>query len=165
MIFVTTGTQLPFDRLIKAMDEIAPSLNGEEIIAQNIDGNYNPVNFVCYTYIDKSEFEEHCRKARLIVSHAGIGSILTALDFGKPIIIMPRYAYLGEHRNDHQIATAMHFHDLGIVKAAYDNRQLKELILDSITYSTKSTFMPKVSIGLISSLQDYIDGIQHVLNL
>lgn len=157
MIFVTTGTQLPFDRLIKAMDEIAPHLKKDKIIAQNINGKYKPTNFTCRSYIDKPEFEEYCRSARLIVSHAGIGSILTALDYGKPIIIMPRYAYLGEHRNDHQIATAMRFHDLGIAKAAYDKRQLHDLIINSSICPENSYFKPSVSRKLISSLQKYID--------
>lgn len=44
--------------------------------------------------------------ASVIVSHAGMGSILTALRYRRPIIIMPRKADLGEHRNDHQLATA-----------------------------------------------------------
>ena len=44
--------------------------------------------------------------AEMIVSHAGMGTILTALRYRKPILILPRKAGFGEHRNDHQLATA-----------------------------------------------------------
>ena len=51
--------------------------------------------------------------ADAIIAHAGMGTILTALEMGKPLLVMPRRAELGEHRNDHQLATAMRFADLG----------------------------------------------------
>ena len=41
MIFVITGTQLPFDRLIRMLDELAPQLN-EEIVAQVNGSGYLP---------------------------------------------------------------------------------------------------------------------------
>lgn len=41
MIFATIGTQAPFDRFIKILDEIAPMSN-ELIIAQTYKGRYQP---------------------------------------------------------------------------------------------------------------------------
>lgn len=41
MIFVTVGTQLPFDRLIEMVDEAAPELD-QEIFAQTGSGKYIP---------------------------------------------------------------------------------------------------------------------------
>ena len=38
-----------------------------------------------------------------------MGSIITAIDNNKPIVIMPRLHKYGEHRNDHQLATAHKF--------------------------------------------------------
>ena len=51
-------------------------------------------------------FEAAFREARLIVGHAGIGTVLSAQRFRKPLILLPRRTALGEHRNDHQMATA-----------------------------------------------------------
>ena len=57
-----------------------------------------------------------------------MGTIISALRQKKPIIIVPRLASLKEHRNDHQMATAMRMHELGYVYVAYDKTQLEELI-------------------------------------
>ncbi len=104
MIFVTVGTQLPFDRLIISIDRLAPML-GEPVIAQTGAGLYKPLNIEFRPVVHAIEFETIFCQARLIVSHAGIGSVLTAKRHGKPIVLFPRLAAFGEHRNDHQSAT------------------------------------------------------------
>jgi len=50
--------------------------------------------------------------------------ILGALEMGRPLLVMPRRAALGEHRNDHQLATARRFAELGSVSAAFDEAEL-----------------------------------------
>ena len=47
-----------------------------------------------------SEFEAVLREASVIVAHAGIGTVLKAYKYRKPIILVPRQAAFGEHRND-----------------------------------------------------------------
>lgn len=109
MIFVTVGTQIPFDRLMQMVDEIAPELQGEEIIAQSCNGTYSPQHFSTVRFIAPAEFEDIFSRARVVIAHAGMGSIVSAMRRGKPLVIVPRQASLGEHRNDHQLATAEHF--------------------------------------------------------
>lgn len=104
MILVTVGMQLGFDRLIAAMDRLAPSL-GQPVIAQVGKGGYSPANMDTRISIAPAEFEALVAQASLIVSHAGIGTVLTAARMGKPVVLVPRRASLGEHRNDHQLAT------------------------------------------------------------
>ena len=106
MIFVTVGTQLSFDRLVEAVDLWAGSNLSEKIFAQVGPAKYKPVNFDSKEFINPDEADSLFQKSDLIISHAGMGSILTALKYRKPILIMPRKAGLGEHRNDHQLATA-----------------------------------------------------------
>lgn len=104
MILVTVGTQLPFDRLIKAMDALAPELH-ERVVAQVGPSNYAPQNIDAFPNIEPSKFASLFQEARVIVAHAGIGTIMNARKFQIPIIILPRLASKGEHRNDHQLAT------------------------------------------------------------
>ena len=104
MILVTVGTQLPFDRLIRHIDDIAPKL-GQPVMAQTGSGGYRPVNCEFRESFAPVEFDTVFRQARVIVSHAGIGTVLTAQRLGKPIIVFPRRAAFGEHRNDHQLAS------------------------------------------------------------
>ncbi len=127
MIFVTVGTQLPFNRLLKAMNEWATQTN-EPVIAQTNDTENHWAHLECYESLKEADFTHFINEARIIVAHAGIGSIMSALKAKKPIIVMPRLAYLGEHRNEHQLSTTMALHKEGYIHAAYDEKMLKELL-------------------------------------
>lgn len=126
MIFATIGTQAPFDRFVKMLDELCEGLD-EEVIVQTIKSEYTPKNVKCVDFLPPDVFAEYFGRARMVIAHAGMGTILSALKQDKPIIIVPRLASLKEHRNDHQIATAMRMDELGYV--AYDKKQLKVLIM------------------------------------
>ncbi len=105
MIFVTIGTQLAFPRLMAEMDRLAPDL-GEEVIAQVGPDQEERAHLEARAHFSPAEFEATFRAARVVVSHAGIGSVLSAKRFQKPLILVPRRFALGEHRSDHQVATA-----------------------------------------------------------
>jgi len=110
LIFLTTGTQLPFDRLVRAVDEWAdtaqPSCGIYGQVLPSARAPYVPRNFKTNARLSPSEYADIFSRASLIISHAGMGTILTALTQGQKICIMPRQARYGEHRNDHQLATA-----------------------------------------------------------
>jgi UDP-N-acetylglucosamine transferase subunit ALG13 len=109
MIFLTMGTQEPFDRLVRAMDDWYSRTERTHVlfgqIADQRDGGYVPRNFEWVSRLSPVDYAARFAQADLIVSHAGMGSILTALHHSKPIVVMPRRAELREHRNDHQLAT------------------------------------------------------------
>lgn len=127
MIFLTVGTQLPFDRLVRAADAWAGARGRADIFAQIAapgPGGYVPKNFMHTAHVTPQEFEARCRAAPLIIAHAGMGSLITAMTFGKPIVVMPRRGHLGEHRNDHQFATAAKLGDRPGVRVAEDEAAL-----------------------------------------
>ena len=105
MILVTTGTQLPFDRLIMAIDELAPSLN-EPVFAQIGVSGYRPRNIEWTAKLHPAQFDERMRAASLVVSHAGIGTILRAKRYGKPIILFPRQVIHGDFNPHNLLADA-----------------------------------------------------------
>lgn len=131
MIFVTVGTQLPFDRMVAAVDAWAAQ-TGAKIFAQvgPTTREFKSINH--QRFLEPAEFDRYFNEATLVVAHAGMGSILTALSFGKPIIIIPRRASLGEHRNDHQIATAKRFQSHSGVVVAWHEADLP-VALDNLT--------------------------------
>ena len=106
MIFATVGTQLPFHRLLLALDTWAALNRHVPVIAQTGRSSATYAHLQTCTHMDQRRFAETCAAARVLVAHAGMGTILTALDLGKPLILMPRKASLGEHRNEHQSDTA-----------------------------------------------------------
>jgi len=126
MIFVTVGTQGQFDRLIRAVDGWAGTHGRTDIFAQTGASTYRPDHIRAKPFIDPGEFRKRVESASLVIAHAGMGSIITALELGKHIIVMPRRANLGEHRNDHQIATAKRFAEQGRIIVAFDEQELVE---------------------------------------
>ncbi len=129
MIFLTVGTQLPFDRFVQLVDSLATETD-EKIVAQVGQAEYCPENLEWKRFYKPDEMDEIFRKARVVVSHAGMGSIINCMRNKKPIIIFPRLSSLGEHRNDHQLDTVMSFADIKGVYPAYDENELKRLLLD-----------------------------------
>ncbi len=131
MIFVTVGMQLGFDRLIRAMDALTPRLE-LPVIAQMGKGSYRPQHMNVRPDFTAAEFEQLIRQAQLIVSHAGIGTILTAARLAKPIVLLPRRADLREHRNDHQRATAQQLAGRPGILLARDENELASRIAEGL---------------------------------
>ncbi len=127
MIFCTVGTQAPFDRFVRVVDEAAGRID-EEVVAQVRGGSYVPRNLRAVGFLPPDEFDALFASARLIVAHAGMGTILSAMRLGKPIVVFPRVAALGEHRNEHQLATARKMKELGYVYVAETAEELLELL-------------------------------------
>ena len=128
MIFVTVGGQLPFDRLVRAVDEWAKECGRDDVFAQIGASDSPPHHIRWERFLSPPDFKAKAREAEVIVAHAGMGSILTAIQLGKPIVIMPRRAHLGEHRNDHQLATVSHLSGDVDIAAAANERELVELL-------------------------------------
>jgi len=79
-----------------------------------------------------------------VIAHCGMGSILSALSLGKPILVMPRSAEQGEHRNDHQFATAQRFSDQPGVTVAWDEAELRAC-LDQMGTGAAGSSLPPIA--------------------
>ncbi len=127
MIFVTVGTQLPFDRLIKYVDQFAAAAD-LKVLGQIGKGKYEPENIRWKRFYEPDEMDEAFKISKVIVSHAGMGTIINCLRIRKPIIIFPRLSALGEHRNDHQLDTLKSFENVAGIYSAKDENQLCSLL-------------------------------------
>ena len=154
MIFVTVGTQLPFPRLIDAMDRIAAGLD-ETVIAQTGPGDGAWAHLDHRAGMPPAEFAETFAAARIVVAHAGIGTILSARGARKPLVIMPRRAALGEHRNDHQMATARQVASMKGVHVAEDEAAIAALIAAEGLEAAEETPGPGRA-RLITRIRDFI---------
>lgn len=130
MIFATVGTQLPFPRLMGALDALQPELD-EPIIAQVGRSKGHWPRLDIRPKLPPAEFDATFRAARVVVAHAGIGTILSARKMGKPLVLLPRRHALGEHRNDHQLATAHQVADLPGIHVAWEVSDLAGLLTDA----------------------------------
>lgn len=156
MIFATVGTQLPFPRLIEALNTLAPELD-DDIIAQvgASEGTW-PALDVRRT-LTPAEFETAFTTARVVVAHAGIGTILSAKRWAKPLIILPRRHALDEHRNDHQLATARQVEKLPGIHVAWEEDDLKPLLTAPALAAASNTPSPSHD-ALVDRLRGFIAG-------
>lgn len=155
MIFATVGTQLPFDRLIQALDLWKDEHPGEEVHAQIGPSTTAPRNLQYRQFMLPSEVEQFTRECRLVVAHAGMGSVLTALRFRKPIVLVPRKAALLEHRNDHQMATARWLENTPGVRVAWEVDALPALLEAPLGEAAVAPISPYAQECLINRLRDY----------
>jgi UDP-N-acetylglucosamine transferase subunit ALG13 len=158
VIFVTVGTQMHFDRLIEAVDKWVGTANTEEVFAQTGPSSYVAKHIRTKPFITPEEFREYAQQARIIIGHAGMGSILTALEFGKRIVVMPRRRDLGEHRNDHQIATAKYFVGQGRILVALDRQELFERLAQLNGADAIDPISPMASPILIATIRQFIES-------
>jgi UDP-N-acetylglucosamine transferase subunit ALG13 len=158
MIFVTVGAQLPFDRFIRAVDALAPLLEGREIIAQVFGTGYRPRHIKTLPYIEPFAYKDYLRAAELIISHAGTGTILSASELQKPLIVFPRSGKLKETRNDHQMATCRTLEKACGLQVAYDEAQLRVKISEFLSgrLPVMDRITPYASAELLGSIRSYI---------
>lgn len=139
MIFLTVGTQFPFERLVKGVDQAFDGgLINEEIFAQIGKSSYKPRNFESVVSLEKKSFDKCLKEASSVISHAGMGTITMSLDNKKPLLVMPRSKKYGEVVNNHQVAIAKKFSELGHILVAYDVKDLPDGI------RKLKNFVPKV---------------------
>lgn len=128
MIFVTVGLHKQgFDRLVKWADEIAGRTN-ENVFVQLGHTKYLPKYAKFFQFKAYQEIKELFRTANIVVTHGGVGSIMTALIYGKPVVAVPRLRRYGEAANDHQIDILNIFSKLGLVIEASSIGELEEAI-------------------------------------
>ncbi len=118
MIFLCVGTQYPFDRLVRVLDDWASGNDSQDVFGQIGRAQYVPRSFPSVDWLDPQAMEDYVSAADVVVSHAGVGIILLCVEQGTPILAVPRLARLGEHVNDHQVGTARELQRAGIIESA-----------------------------------------------
>lgn len=157
MIFVTVGTQGQFDRLIRTVDEWAGARGRTDGFAQTGPSEYHPKHIRTERFIDPTEFRKCVEAASIVISHAGMGSIITALELGKRILVMPRQASLGEHRNDHQLATAKRFAEQGRIMVAFNEQELVDRLDQLKVFEETERLSAQASPNLISTIRTFVE--------
>jgi len=139
LIFVILGTQdKPFARLIKEIEELKKDgIIKEKVIVQSgcTKCRSNIVEIV--DYVSMKEFEDYIKKAKYIITHGGVGSILDALKQNKKIIAVPRLEKYNEHVNNHQIQIVEKFDELGYILDSGNLKRLGNKIMELEKFEPK----------------------------
>ena len=126
MILVTLGTQdKTFVRLLDEIDKlINKGIIKDKVIVQAGFTKYSSDNMEIFDLIPQDEFNSLMDKADLIITHGGVGNVISALEKNKKVIAVPRLAKYGEHINDHQTQIIAKFNSLGYIIGLQDVEEL-----------------------------------------
>ena len=153
MILVTLGTQnQPFTRLLELIEK---SDIKDEIIVQAGNTKFKSPKMKIFDYIPYEEMTELIKKADLIITHGGTGSILMPLKMGKKVIAVPRLAKYGEHVDDHQTQLTSIFEEEGYILEYKDGEDFNELYLKS------KKFKPN---KYVSNTENFINEIKNLID-
>lgn len=158
MIFVTLGTQdKSFVRLLDAIEEQIKCGNiKEKVIVQAGYTDYESSYMEVYKLMPMDEFDNYIKKCNLLITHAGVGSIMTGLNNNKKVIAVPRLKEYNEHTNDHQIQIAREFSKAGYIINLENVNNLSD------TLKLVKTFKPKKlksnNKNFVKIIEDFIDN-------
>jgi UDP-N-acetylglucosamine transferase subunit ALG13 len=76
----------------------------------------------------KEELEKYIQQSNYVITHGGVGSIMTALKCQKRVIAVPRLKKYEEHVNNHQLQIIEWYTKKGYILGIKDVSELKEAI-------------------------------------
>lgn len=158
MILVTVGTQdKEFTRLIKAVEDLViKNVIKEDVVVQAGYTKYFSDEIKIFDYIGMDEFEKLINDCNILITHGGIGSIITGIKKDKKVLAMARLSKYHEHVNDHQKQIIENFSKEGYI-IEIDENNLEEVITNI------ERFIPKkydnVNDKMINIVTDFIENI------
>ena len=154
MILVATGaSQFPFDRLLRAIDALPM---GERIVVQHGCSAVKPRRGECVDFLPMPDLTALVREARVVVTHAGVGSILLCLTNGRRPVVVPRLKRFSETVDDHQLESARRFAEAGLVTLAEDPGHLAEVVAAA---AEDAVDLPQGDVPLVRELRSYVASI------
>jgi len=159
MIFISVGTEkFPFDRLIRIIDyAVRDGLINSKVFAQIGTSTYIPKVIKYRRFLEFPDILNYIYKSEIIVIHAGVGTILNCLYWGKIPIVFPRLSTYKEHVDNHQLEFAEILEKEKVALVAYNDKEL----LDKISnYYNLANILQKNNEYLSKdNLLDYLDDV------
>ncbi|MFV0255154.1 MAG: PssE/Cps14G family polysaccharide biosynthesis glycosyltransferase [Erysipelotrichaceae bacterium] len=157
MIFVTLGTQdKSFERLLREIDKlIEKKVIKSEVVVQAGQTKYFSKNMKIFDFVDMSQFNKYIQNCEFLITHAGVGSIISGLKAQKSVIAVARLSEYGEHENNHQIEITNKFVELGYIVGCLSVDELEEGILNLSEFKAKN---------YLSNNQKFCDLIENLIN-
>jgi len=159
MILVLLGTfPTAFKRPLLEIETLCEDGTiAEEIIVQNGYTTIESKHQVFRPFIPPDELDALYKKARLIITHAGTGSIIKGLKLYKKVIAIPRLAKYGEVVDDHQLEILNEFAKMNYIMPWQENVSLKSILSAAAHFSPSPYISNKENI--INYLTNYVDSL------
>lgn len=140
MILVTLGTQdKKFYRLLDAIQKQIDngSIIGEVIVQAGFSSDYKSNDMKIFDLIPMNEFDALVKKCDILITHGGVGSIISGLKNGKKVIAAARLEKYGEHTNDHQLQIIENFSNSGYILSLSDFDKLDKVLVEAKKFKPK----------------------------
>jgi UDP-N-acetylglucosamine transferase subunit ALG13 len=154
VIFVTVGTnEARFERLLRA---VAALPSDEPFVIQH---GHSPAvgrpNCELVDFLPFAAMVETMRRARVVVTHAGVGSVMVALANGKRPVVVPRRKAFGEAVDDHQLQLGRRFAQAGFVTLA----ETEPALADAVGREDWTATLPNETSALADELRGFLEGV------
>ena len=158
MILVTLGTQNnSFHRLLEEVQKNIDNGNiKEEVIVQNGYTKFDSKQMKLIKEIPQDEFNKLIDQANLVITHGGVGSIITAITKGKKVIAIPRLKKYNEHVNDHQIEIIDSFNEKGYIIGIHSVEKLGKALEEAKNFKPQKYV--KNTGNILKLVDDFIDN-------
>lgn len=159
MILVLLGTQNnSFYRLLEEVQKcIDEDIIKDKVIVQAGSTKFESKDMEVFNLIEQDKFNILMEQADTIITHGGVGSIVTAVKLGKKVIAVPRLKQYGEHVNDHQIQIVETFSNQGFIKGIKDVSELKETLREIDTFIPNK--LENNTEHIINIIEDFIQNV------
>ena len=158
MILVLLGTQNnSFHRLLEEIQKNIDNGNiKEEVVVQKGYTKFESKDMTIYDELPIEKFNELIEKADLVITHGGVGSIISSVTRGKKVIAVPRLKKYNEHVNDHQLDIIQTFDEMGYIIGIQEVQQLGEAIKKVKEFKPKEYI--KNTGNIIKIIEDFVDN-------
>lgn len=162
MIFVMLGTQdKEFPRLLKAIDkQIEEGKITDRVVAQIGYTKFSSSNMEIFDFKSPDVIDEYIKEASIIITHGGVGSILGALKYNKPVIAAARLKKYREHANDHQVQIIKKYAKEKYILELKDFNQIDRVIKKALSFKPKK--MGSNNEKFCFRLEDYLKKNEHI---
>ena len=159
MILVLLGTQNnSFNRLLEEIEKnIKNGTIKEEVIVQAGYTKFETDKMKIIDLMSKEQLEKFQDEADLIITHGGVGSIISSIEKGKKVIAVPRIHEYGEHVNNHQKEIVKDFNDKGYIIGIEKVEDLKQAI-EKIKKFEPKKYQPNNE-KMLKIIEEFIDNI------
>ena len=158
MTLVLLGTQNnSFHRLLEEVQKNIDNGNiKDEVVVQKGYTKFESPDMQIYDQVPVEKMKELVKQADLVITHGGVGSIITAIEQGKKVIAVPRLKKYKEHVNDHQLDIIKSFNGAGYIIGIQDVSKLPKALEEA------KKFIPQKYVQntgkILQLVSDFIDN-------
>ena len=157
MIFVTLGTQNnSFNRLLEEVQKLIDNKKiKEEVIVQKGYTKFESKDMKLFSEVSQDEFNKLIDQSRIVITHGGVGSIISAITKGKKVIAVPRLRKYNEHVNDHQIEIIDSFNEKGYIIGIHSVEELGKALEEAVNFKPQKYI--RNTGNILKLVEDFID--------